>query len=140
MPAHPCLASRRAKATTEDETKTPAAWSTIQLQNFAVDLTTLRLMMEALKRSSDIDTLTFHNAGLTEASIAVLVEGLQHTSVCSLGLDYNTPLLLASSSTDRPKVTERTAEAREGSASEAVSGRNFAGLVREGANKAHRIR
>eukprot|EP00752_Nemacystus_decipiens_P004249 g3881.t1 len=31
--------------------------------------------MEALKKSSDIDTLTFHNAALTEASIGVLVEG-----------------------------------------------------------------
>lgn len=138
VPPHPCLASRRAKATTEHETKPPVTSSTIQLRNFAVDLTTLRLMMEALKRSSDIDTLTFHNAGLTEASIDVLVEGLQHTSVRSLGLDYNNTLLLPSSSPVRQNVTDGAAEAAEGSTNEASSGRNFAGLVREGANKARR--
>lgn len=139
VPAHPCLASRRAKATTEDETKAPSAPSTIQLRNFAVDLTTLRLMMEALKKSSDVDTLTFHNAGLTKASIAILVEDLQHTSVRSLGLDYNTSML-PQSSTMRPKVTEPSVEVVKELANEATSGRNFAGLVREGTNKARRSR
>lgn len=128
VPPHPCLAARRAKATTEGETQPPAASSTIQLRNFAVDLTTLRLIMEALTRSSDIDALTFHNAGLTEASVAVLVEGLQHTSVRCLGVDYNGPV--------RSNVEEGTAEAAEQSPRESSCRRNFASLVREGANEA----
>lgn len=141
IPAHPCLASRRAKGTTEDGKPAPStakASSTVQLRNFAVDLATLRLMMEALKTPSDIQTLTFHNAGLTEASMAVLVDGLQHTSVRSLGLDYNTPLPLASLSSSsfmRPKEIKRGAQAAEDLANEAAFDRNFAGLVREGTNQ-----
>lgn len=100
-----------------------------------MDLTTLRVMMEALKTSSDIETLTFHNAGLTAASIAVLVEGLQHTSIRSLGLDYNTPpppKALSSPSPVRQIAAEVATEAAGELAIEASSGRNFAGLVREG--------
>ncbi|CAM9286299.1 unnamed protein product [Ectocarpus fasciculatus] len=141
VPAHPCLASRLPGDTPKEDASAAVASktsSTIQLRNFAVDLTTVRLMMEALKRSSDVDTVNFHNAGLTGASIEVLVEGLEHTTVRCLGLDYNTPpaLLLSSSpSPTRPSASETTepaaAEAAETEGS-LSSARNFAGLVREG--------
>ncbi|CAB1114338.1 unnamed protein product [Ectocarpus sp. CCAP 1310/34] len=94
-------------------------------------------MMEALKRSSDVDTVNFHNAGLTGASVDVLVEGLQHTTVRSLALDYNTPpVVLSSSSPPTRPPSSGTAEpaaaevpATEGSLSLTT---NFAGLVSEG--------
>lgn len=144
VPAHPSLASRLPGDTPKEDASAAVASktsSTIQLRNFAVDLTTVRLMMEALKRSSDVDTVNFHNAGLTGASIKVLVEGLEHTTVRCLGLDYNTPpavLLSSSSSPTRPSASETTepaaAEAAETEGS-LSSARNFAGLVREGGNQ-----
>ncbi|CAM9108971.1 unnamed protein product, partial [Hapterophycus canaliculatus] len=146
VPVHPCLSARQQpnEATTEDavsnvQSVTPSAataakLSTVQLRNFAVDLTTLRLVVEALKRSSTVDTLTFHNAGLTETSFAILVEGLEHTSVQCLGLDYNTP----PSPTPLPasSLLKRTGTGNkpEGAVLSPLSSpkRNFAGLVREG--------
>lgn len=147
VPAHPCLASRRLGDTPNEDASAAVASktsSTIQLRNFAVDLTTVRLMMEALKRSSDVDTVNFHNAGLTGASIDVLVEGLEHTTVRCLGLDYNTPPAVLSSSsspTRRPSASETTElAAAEAAATERSSllTRNFAGLVGEGEDQRSR--
>lgn len=149
VPAHPCLASRRPKEATENaldaniEKPTSASkLSTIQLRNFAVDLTTLHLMMKALNTSSDVDTLTFHNAGLTQTSIAVLVKDLQRTSVRSLGLDYilppSPPPVRPSASERRLKAAELAAEAgnktmESEAASTCLPSRpDFAGLVGEG--------
>lgn len=99
-----------------------------------MDLTTLRLMMEALKRSSNVDTLTFHNAGLTDISLACLAEGLQHTTVQCLGLDYNTapsPTMLLASS--HAKMTGAGNEPEGPAYSTGCSlKRNFASLVGEG--------
>lgn len=99
-------------------------------------------MMKALSTAPDIDTLTFHNAGLTDASIAVLVEDLQHTSVRSLGLDYNLPPppppVRPSASERRLKAAELAAEAgdkavpNEAASTISLSRPNFAGLVAEG--------
>ncbi|CAM9558147.1 unnamed protein product, partial [Ectocarpus sp. 6 AP-2014] len=141
VPAHPCLASRVPRDTSNQDASAAAASkttsSTIQLRNFAVDLTTVRLMMEALKRSSDVDTVDFHNAGLTGASIDVLVEGLPHTTVRCFALDYNTPPVVLSSSSPptRPPPSGPTEPAlEEAPATEGFSSltRNFAGLVSEG--------
>eukprot|EP00904_Undaria_pinnatifida_P014158 jgi/Undpi1/9873/HiC_scaffold_28.g12327.m1 len=104
-----------------DSAKKPS----VHFRNFTVDNTTLRLTLEALKRSSDIDTLIFHNAGLTQASISTLVEGLPCTSIRSLGLDYNYNRLKAES-----KEEDGLDEALLTGSS---SPRNvFADLVREG--------
>lgn len=150
VPAHPRLASRLPGDTPNQDASAAAASkttsSTIQLRNFAVDLTTVRLMVEALKRSSDVDTVNFHNAGLTGASIDVLVEDLQHTTVRCLALDYNTPPVVLSSSSPptrpRPSGTTEPAAAEAVVATEGSSSltRNFAGLVSEGEDQRSKSR
>ncbi|CAM9674308.1 unnamed protein product [Scytosiphon promiscuus] len=146
VPVHPCLASRHhpkedamkdAVSNAERSTiatSTGSKSSAIQLRNYVVDLTTLRLMMEALKGSSNVDTLIFHNAGLTEASFAVLADGLQHTTVQCLGLDYNTPRSRTTSSA-LPCVTKAEAgKEPEGAVLSTCPspGRSFPSFVREG--------
>lgn len=72
-----------------DNTNSPGDKSSLHMRNFIVDRTTLMLMLEALKRSSDIDNLVFHNSGLPDRSVSLLAEGLPHTAIRSLSLDYN---------------------------------------------------
>ncbi|CAN0066749.1 unnamed protein product, partial [Laminaria digitata] len=67
--------------------KSSSSSSAVHFRNFTVDSTTLRLLLEALKRSSDVDTLYFHNAGLTHTSVAAIAEGLPNTTIRCLGLD-----------------------------------------------------
>lgn len=109
IPAHPCLKKRRQKQQQEDEAAVTSSLTTavstsnsnptsssgnnnkscLEVKNFVVDRTTLMVMLEVLNRSSDIDTLTFHNSGLNNASVRLLAEGLPHTAVRSFSLDYN---------------------------------------------------
>ena len=128
----------------------PKPSSAVHFRNFTADHTTLRLVLEALKRSSDIDTLYFHNAGLTHTTVAALAEGLPNTTICCLGLDYNNdsmavtpPRLLSAGSTCyvRSSSGRLDAESKEDGGVEvddtlstgSCPRIDFADLVREGA-------
>lgn len=96
IPAHPSLLKRQPKERLEEDGVAAAVSSAmsknkscVQVRNFAVDLGTLEAMLEALKRSLDIDTLIFHNTGLNAASVGLLAEELPQTRVRSFSLDYN---------------------------------------------------
>lgn len=142
VPGHPCLVPRRSENATTEESTSPAASSsksTLHLRNFIVDIGTTRIMVEALKRSTDIDSLHFHNAGLSDQCVDTLVEGLQQTTVGSLSLDYNdttsvkgrrsrttaTPVELAES------VQEESAKA-SGTTSSSARTWKFVGFIGEG--------
>lgn len=90
-------------------------------------------MIEALKRSSDVDTLNFHNTGLSNASIAVLAEDLRQTTVRCLAVDYN-DARSSSLSTDRSPTPEHAHREEMDSLPTPFVQRNLAGLVSEGIN------
>lgn len=109
------------------------------MRNFEVDKTTVRLVMEALARSSDVDTLNFHNAGLADASMAILAECLPQTSVRCLSLDYNNTPPPPSPPTPQVAPTKTGSTEEEEAGDDAVSTcsassslRNFVDFVREG--------
>lgn len=97
--------------------------------------------MEALKRSKDVHSLNFHNAGLSDTAVVVLAEELPHTGIRYLRLDYNNnnsssspSLSRASSGLPNDVVTEPSRDCKETCASRPASSTkiDFTGLVREG--------
>lgn len=105
--------------------------------------------MEALKRSKDVDTLNFHNTGLSDTAVGVLAEELPHTSIRCLRLDYNNnnnsnpSLIMTRSSSSTRKAssglrddapTKPSGDCKEACASGPASSTriDFTGLVREG--------
>ena len=146
VPRHPCLVSRRSHKDSDKKSTSsvPEALNLpIRFQNFIVDVTTLRITVEALRRSTDVDTLSFHNAGLSDSAVGILIEGLPHTTVRCLRLDYNTPSLPPSlpkrneaSSWPMEAFTALVGEEGEEAGNPAWSSRNFPGLLREGGGHA----
>lgn len=103
--------------------------------------------MEALKRSKDVNTLNFHNAGLSDTAVGILAEELPHTGIRYLRLDYNNnsnssspPLTRMSSRLPDEVATEPSRDCKETCASGPASSTrtDFTRLVREGMLEEHR--
>ncbi|CAM9276443.1 unnamed protein product [Choristocarpus tenellus] len=79
---HPCL--QRSVGSGEGIPETCVA-----VRNFALDRTTLLLMLKVLKESKHVTTLQFYNAGLPASALSALADALPSTPVCNLAIDYN---------------------------------------------------
>lgn len=98
IPLHPCLEKRRSNQPAKDSSMEMSnSESHVSFNNFLVDRVTLIIMLGILRRTSIINKIVFHNAGLDMRSIQALSKALPQTSILCLSLDFNSALTIDTS-------------------------------------------